>query len=258
MLYVSSQSNSNALNLALYPVLRAWSAGYATWVTTNGSSARSAAGCDGAGVDRSGSAVATVTRSTAGVSITLIGLASVVQEWVVNPSSNFGLLRRLERSAGVAQYNLASAQNATMAAYWPPLTVTHTSRAAGTRRRAGGRKLAAADSATITKYYTLGGQQRVVMRRDGTLYYLFSDHLGSTNLVTTASGAEVARQLYKPFGEPRWTSGTLPTDRRFTGQRSEEATLGSLHDYNARFYSPRWAVFSRRTPSCRVRATRRA
>lgn len=32
-------------------------------------------------------------------------------------------------------------------------------------------------------------------------------------------------------------SGTLTTDHRFTGQRSEEATPGSLYDYNARFYS---------------------
>jgi RHS repeat-associated protein len=47
-------------------------------------------------------------------------------------------------------------------------------------------------------------------------------------------------------GELRWISGTLATDYRpsaplrvyFTGQRSEEATLGSLYDYNARFYSP--------------------
>jgi RHS repeat-associated protein len=47
----------------------------------------------------------------------------------------------------------------------------------------------------------------------------------------------------KPYGETRYTWGTTPTDRRFTGQRSEEASLGSLYDYGARFYSPylnRW------------------
>jgi RHS repeat-associated protein len=42
----------------------------------------------------------------------------------------------------------------------------------------------------------------------------------------------------KPFGETRYTWGSTPTDRRFTGQRSEEATLGSLYDFKARFYSP--------------------
>jgi RHS repeat-associated protein len=40
---------------------------------------------------------------------------------------------------------------------------------------------------------------------------------------------------YYPFGETR--SGGTPTDRRFTGQRAESG-LGSLYDYNARFYSP--------------------
>ena len=50
-----------------------------------------------------------------------------------------------------------------------------------------------------------------------------------------------ARQLYYPCGEVRWSSGTLPTDRQFTGQR-REASLG-LYDYKARFYGPylaRW------------------
>ena len=89
----------------------------------------------------------------------------------------------------------------------------------------------------VTKYYYLGGQ-RVAMRKDGVLYYLLSDHLGSTSVITDQSGNVVSRQFYKPYGEPRWSTGTLPTDRRFTGQRSEEAGLGSLYDYGARFYSP--------------------
>ena len=89
----------------------------------------------------------------------------------------------------------------------------------------------------MTKYYYLGGQ-RVAMRKDGVLYYLLSDHLGSTTVITDQSGNVVSQQLYKPYGEPRWSTGTLPTDRRFTGQRSEEAGLGSLYDYGARFYSP--------------------
>jgi RHS repeat-associated protein len=47
----------------------------------------------------------------------------------------------------------------------------------------------------------------------------------------------VGQQRYFAYGEPRNTSGTLHTDRRFTGQR-EETGLGSLYDYNARYYSP--------------------
>jgi len=39
-----------------------------------------------------------------------------------------------------------------------------------------------------------------------------------------------------PYGATRWSSGGLPTDRRFTGQR-EEASLG-FYDYGARPYAP--------------------
>ncbi len=111
------------------------------------------------------------------------------------------------------------------------------------------------DVGRVTKYDYHDGQ-RVAMRQGGTLYYLFSDHLGSTNVSYNTSTGAVSAQRYTPYGAPRGPASTLPTDYRFTGQRSEEAALGSLYDYNARFYSPRWAVFSARTRSCRVRAIR--
>jgi hypothetical protein len=70
--------------------------------------------------------------------------------------------------------------------------------------------------------------------------YLFSDHLGSTSLSYRPSDGQTSRQLYKPWGENRWNSGTVPTTFRFTGQR-QEASLGGpsgLYDYGARFYDP--------------------
>jgi len=75
------------------------------------------------------------------------------------------------------------------------------------------------------------------------VHYLLTDHLGSTAVTADATGAQEARQWYYPFGGPRANLNNLPTDRRFTGQRSEEATLGSLYDFVARPYSPylnRW------------------
>lgn len=85
-----------------------------------------------------------------------------------------------------------------------------------------------------TKYYQMSGQV-VAMRQGNELSYLSGDHLGSTSLVTNASGQAVAQARYYPFGEERWSSGGLPTDKTFTGQRSE--TFG-LMDYNARYYDP--------------------
>jgi len=44
------------------------------------------------------------------------------------------------------------------------------------------------------------------------------------------------RQRHCPYGGVRWSSGTLPTEYGFTGQRWE-AGLG-LYYYRARWYDP--------------------
>jgi RHS repeat-associated protein len=88
-------------------------------------------------------------------------------------------------------------------------------------------------TAVVTKYYYLGGQ-RVAMRVGGTLTYLHADHLGSASLTTNTSRAVVGEMGYFPYGQTRWITGTVATDRRYTGQR-EEASTGLL-DYNARYY----------------------
>jgi hypothetical protein len=77
------------------------------------------------------------------------------------------------------------------------------------------------------------------------VYYLHADHLGSASLTTDANGNPNSQLRYLPYGAPRsgYPTGSVPTDYRFTGQRSEGATLGSLYDYGARFYSPRWDGF---------------
>jgi RHS repeat-associated protein len=85
----------------------------------------------------------------------------------------------------------------------------------------------------VTKSYTLGGR-RVAMRRGSTLTYLHGDHLGSASMTTNALGGVGDTMRYYPYGEAR--SGTMATDRRFTGQR-EETVIG-LYDYKARYYDP--------------------
>ncbi len=80
------------------------------------------------------------------------------------------------------------------------------------------------------------GAQRVALRQGGTLYYLLTDHLGSTAVTVNSSGSKTAELRYKPYGQTRYSSGATPTSRRFTGQL-EESTIG-LYDYGARFYDP--------------------
>jgi hypothetical protein len=48
------------------------------------------------------------------------------------------------------------------------------------------------------------------------VYYVLSDHLGSTSVVANSSGVAVATQGYYPYGETRYSTGTLNTDRLYT------------------------------------------
>jgi RHS repeat-associated protein len=95
----------------------------------------------------------------------------------------------------------------------------------------------------VTKTYYYAGSSLIAMRvltgtTGNTLYYLHSDHLGSTSLTTDVNGAVVARQYYYPYGGIRpGPNNALPTDITFTGQRMETG-LGSLMFFRARFYSP--------------------
>lgn len=54
-----------------------------------------------------------------------------------------------------------------------------------------------------------------VAMHDGTiLYYLLSDHLGSTTVTTDASGNLVSELRYSAWGGVRYTSGTAPKSVR--------------------------------------------
>jgi RHS repeat-associated protein len=70
---------------------------------------------------------------------------------------------------------------------------------------------------------------------------MLKDHLGSASIVTNASGTIVGEDRFYPFGETRFTTGTMLTDKLYTGQR-EITGLGIYH-YGARFYSPKLGCF---------------
>jgi hypothetical protein len=76
----------------------------------------------------------------------------------------------------------------------------------------------------MVKYYYANGQ-RIAMRRGSYgLYYLLTDHLGSTAITTYSSGWKRGELRYKAWGETRYTDGTTLTTYRFTGQRLDEST----------------------------------
>jgi RHS repeat-associated protein len=69
-----------------------------------------------------------------------------------------------------------------------------------------------------------------------TLSYMLTDKLGSLTAAVNTSGVVTASQLYNPYGSVRYSNGTLPGTKAYTGQRAD-ATTG-LDYYGARYYDP--------------------
>jgi hypothetical protein len=54
------------------------------------------------------------------------------------------------------------------------------------------------------------------------MYFLTSDHLGGTGLVSKSNGDVQTRVRYYPYGGIRTEEGsTLPTDKLFTGHQAD-------------------------------------
>jgi RHS repeat-associated protein len=101
----------------------------------------------------------------------------------------------------------------------------------------------------IWKYYYYAGSQPVAIRVTGSqnpqengLFYTLGDQLGSTSVITDSNGNKVSEARYTPWGETRFSSGSAPTDRKYTGQR-EDAGIG-LYYYNARWYDAKLGRFT--------------
>jgi RHS repeat-associated protein len=84
-----------------------------------------------------------------------------------------------------------------------------------------------------TNYYL--GSQLIAVRSADNLSYIHQDSLGSTSVTSNSSGNITSTVKYFSFGLTRSSSGTMPTDREFTGQILD--TTG-LYFYNARYYDP--------------------
>ncbi len=91
---------------------------------------------------------------------------------------------------------------------------------------------------TTVSHYTFAGL-RIAVKRGSTLYHMHGDNLGSTSVTTAGSVVEGSRAYY-PYGAERSASGTLRTDRTFTGQKADGT--GLLY-YNARYYDPALGTF---------------
>ncbi|NES65147.1 MAG: RHS repeat-associated core domain-containing protein, partial [Okeania sp. SIO2D1] len=83
----------------------------------------------------------------------------------------------------------------------------------------------------------------VALVKDGKVYTVLKDHLGSTRVVVDEAGTVIASFDYLPFGDSIRTANGNPEiiSYRYTGQEFD-AELG-LYNYRSRFYDPRLGRF---------------
>lgn len=109
------------------------------------------------------------------------------------------------------------------------------------------------DLAGNTRYrYVFFNGKRIVRRNSSTgeILYYFSDHLGSSNVVTNATGTTIKEESdFYPFGGERVITDTVSDQNyKFTGK--ERDTESNLDYFGARYYSsnlgrfitPDWAA----------------
>ena len=100
-------------------------------------------------------------------------------------------------------------------------------------------------SGSLIKYYAAGGMALGLntARDSSGISYLASDGLGSVSEALSPSGSATGAQLCSPYGGVRYSSGTMPTAKGFTGQYSDAASSG-LDYYGARYYDPTLGQFT--------------
>jgi RHS repeat-associated protein len=85
----------------------------------------------------------------------------------------------------------------------------------------------------VTKYYRALGRL-IAIRKNGTLYWIGSDHLGGTVRVADSGFAPVNHMRYTPYGVSRDDASALPLDYLFTDQQLD-GSIG-LYWYGSRAY----------------------
>ena len=84
-----------------------------------------------------------------------------------------------------------------------------------------------------TKYVMLG-DQRVAQKDPSGTYFIHTDHLGSSNVLTDSTGNQAQLLEYTPYGSVKLNQGTKDIAHKFTGQRLDDTT--GLYFYGSRYY----------------------
>ncbi|MFZ5803217.1 MAG: RHS repeat domain-containing protein [Acidobacteriota bacterium] len=88
---------------------------------------------------------------------------------------------------------------------------------------------------TWRKDYIFAGTTHIATVDSSGLTHVHKDHLGSTRVITNASGAKISEHRYWPFGE-EMTVTSSPERMRFAGHERDMVT--NLDYMHARYYAP--------------------
>src|SRR3990167_2786573 len=101
-----------------------------------------------------------------------------------------------------------------------------------------------------TKYVFAGGLRIASKTSTGVLRFYHTDHLGSSNVLTDATGAVVSLTEHTPYGSVAFASSLEPPASSphigFTGQRQD--TTNGLVLFPARAYDPNLGRFIQADP----------
>ena len=81
----------------------------------------------------------------------------------------------------------------------------------------------------VTRPYYFGGA-RVAQQSGTTRTNVYQSHPTGTKFMQDSVGASVGAITYYPYGSTRSETGTISTDKRFTGQRLASAKGLYFHD----------------------------
>ena len=89
--------------------------------------------------------------------------------------------------------------------------------------------------------YIFAGGARIARKGASATHYYHQDHLGSSSVITDASGNKVEDIFYLPFGVAQTDTNAALTTHKFTGQELDAET--GLYYYGARYYNPQLGRF---------------
>ncbi|MEK7806314.1 MAG: RHS repeat-associated core domain-containing protein, partial [Chloroflexota bacterium] len=103
-----------------------------------------------------------------------------------------------------------------------------------------------APDGTVTNYVFAGSLRVAALDSTGALRFYHPDHLGSSNVVTDATGALVELNEHTPYGSLRRHEGPADVRHKFTGQHQDAGT--GLVLFPARAYDPTLGRFLQPDP----------